>query len=75
MKFAIAANLAFYLGCGALIHALLIGPHFDWSNAWTWGVLLAWPLALLVWFGKWIAIAVAVVCVFALGAAVWERIS
>ena len=40
--------LAFYLGVGALLHALFIGPHFDWSSAWTWGLLLGWPVGLMI---------------------------
>lgn len=40
--------LAVYLGIGAMLHALFIGPHFDWSSAWTFGWLLGWPVALVI---------------------------
>ena len=53
-------SLAAYLGVGALIHAAYIGPHFDWQNAWTWGVLLGWPFLIMVW-GLGLAVLVAIV--------------
>ena len=37
-------SLALYLGIGAMLHALIIGATFDWSSAWTWGVLFGWPI-------------------------------
>ena len=39
-----AISLALYLGIGALLHALIVGATFDWSSAWTWGLLLGWPV-------------------------------
>jgi hypothetical protein len=39
-----------YFGIGAVFHALLVGAQFDWSSAWTWGTVLAWP-AIVFLFG------------------------
>lgn len=39
-----------YVGIGALLHALIVGPQFDWQSAWTWGWLLGWPIAVLIAF-------------------------
>lgn len=61
-----------YLGSGALLHAVFVGPAFAWDSAWTWGWLLAWPLALaLSLWALWVAIlfAIAVGTVFFL---IWE---
>lgn len=44
MRFLVLVGLAIYLGIGALLHALFVGPHFDWSSAWTFGWLLGWPI-------------------------------
>lgn len=41
---------AIYLGIGAVFHAMVLGPQFDWSNARTFGWLFGWPLMLLIWF-------------------------
>lgn len=41
---------AIYLGIGAMFHAIVLGPQFDWSNAWTFGWLFSWPLMLFIWF-------------------------
>lgn len=41
-------RLLTFLAVGAFFHAILIGAHFDFTSAWTWACLLAWPaLALL----------------------------
>lgn len=42
--------LGIYLGIGALMHAMFVGPHFDWTSAWTFGWLFGWPVALFVTF-------------------------
>lgn len=42
------ALAGFYLGAGALCHAIFIGTTFQASNLLSWGLLLAWPIALLV---------------------------
>jgi hypothetical protein len=39
---------AIYLGIGAMLHALFVGPQFDWSSAWTFGWLFGWPIMLLI---------------------------
>ena len=44
MRFIALIGLAIYLGIGAMLHALFVGPHFDWSSAWTFGWLLGWPI-------------------------------
>lgn len=43
-------RLGLYLGIGALCHAVVVGVHFDWTNAWTLAWLFAWPLMLFVTF-------------------------
>jgi hypothetical protein len=43
-------GFAIYVGIGAMLHAIAIGPHFDWSSAWTIGWLLGWPIMLFIWF-------------------------
>jgi hypothetical protein len=50
MKFAGLPGLALYLGIGALFHAVMVGPQFDWVSAWTWGWLLGWPIMIFVAF-------------------------
>ena len=53
--------VALYLGVGALCHAIMIGPQFDWSSAWTWGWLLGWPVAFV--FAYWaLIVGIAAVC-------------
>jgi hypothetical protein len=37
---------AAYFGIGAMMHALFVGPHFDFSNVWTWAWLFGWPAGL-----------------------------
>ena len=53
-------SFAIYLGIGAMLHALFIGAHFDWSSAWTFGWLFGWPIMLFIPLG---AIALAVIAV------------
>lgn len=48
MRFLVLVGLAIYLGIGAMLHALFVGSHFDWSSAWTFGWLLGWPIMGLV---------------------------
>jgi uncharacterized protein (DUF2062 family) len=58
---------AIYLGIGAMLHALFVGPQFDWASAWTFGWLFGWPIMVVITFGGVIigvAIA-AVLCVIA----------
>ena len=43
-------SFAIYLGIGAMLHALFIGPHFDWTSAWTFGWLFGWPIMLFITF-------------------------
>jgi hypothetical protein len=40
-------GLAIYLGIGAMLHAVFVGSHFDWSSAWTFGWLLGWPIMMM----------------------------
>jgi hypothetical protein len=41
-------GFAIYLGIGAMLHALFVGPHFDWASAWTIGWLLGWPIMAVI---------------------------
>lgn len=41
-------GFAIYLGIGAMLHALFVGPHFDWTSAWTFGWLLGWPIMVVI---------------------------
>lgn len=35
-----------YLGVGFVGHLIVLGTSFDWTNVWTFAVILGWPLAL-----------------------------
>lgn len=59
---------AIYLGIGAMLHALFVGAHFDWTSAWTLGWLLGWPVMLVI--SLW-ALALAVVFAVGIGWAIW----
>ena len=69
MNFRGLIGLAFYLGIGAMFHAFMVGPHFDWSSAWTWGWLLGWPIMIFVAF--WAVI----LCVAGFGIAIAATIA
>lgn len=60
-----------YLGVGALCHALVLGPTFDFGSAWTWAWLLAWPAALFVSFST---VALVLIALFLVGLAIFEII-
>lgn len=61
-------RIGFYLAIGALLHCLFLGPHFDFTSAYTWLWLFGWPLMLIVTFGV-IALLVLALMVFVLGTA------
>lgn len=42
--------LAIYLGIGAMLHAVFVGPTFDWHSAWTFGWLFGWPVMFFITF-------------------------
>lgn len=44
-------RIALYFGIGALLHLMFVGSHFDFSSAWTYLWLFAWPLMLVIWGG------------------------
>lgn len=52
---------AIYLGIGAMLHALFVGPQFDWSSAWTFGWLFGWPIMVVMATWTFI-IGIAVAC-------------
>lgn len=66
MKFSGIVGLAFYLGIGALFHAFMVGPHFDWSSAWTWGWLFGWPIMIFVAFWA-VILGIFALCMLAVG--------
>lgn len=57
-------GFAIYLGTGAMLHAVFVGPHFDWTSAWTFGWLFGWPIMMFISF--WAVILI----IFAAGAVV-----
>lgn len=61
-------GFAIYVGVGAMLHAIVIGPHFDWTSAWTIGWLLGWPIMLFIWF--WVAI-LCLICVATVIGCIW----
>lgn len=65
-------SLAFYLGCGALLHAVFVGAQFDWSSAWTWGWLFGWPIMLVIAFWAFILGAALLCLVITIGMLLWD---
>lgn len=61
-------GFAIYLGIGAMLHALFVGPQFDWTSAWTFGWLFGWPIMLFV--VGW-AFALMICVVAGIGYAIW----
>ena len=68
-------GFAIYLGIGAMLHAMFVGPHFDWSSAWTFGYLLGWPIMLFIWFGKFFLILTAFSFALGMGLWIWDETS
>lgn len=69
-------SFAIYLGVGALLNALFVGPQFDFASAWTWGWLLGWPaLVVVALWGATIAISIACIIVFVLLLLLWEAVN
>jgi hypothetical protein len=54
-------GFAIYLGIGAMLHALFVGPQFDWASAWTFGWLFGWPVMIFISFWAFIIGAAVVV--------------
>lgn len=65
-------GLAIYLGIGAMLHALFVGPHFDWSSAWTFGWLFGWPI--MVTIATW-TFAIGVAVAVGIGWCLWWYLS
>jgi hypothetical protein len=61
-------RLGIYLGIGALLHALFVGAHFDWSSVWTWVWLVGWPIMLFVTFWT-VVISIVIVLLIVIGVA------
>lgn len=60
--------LIVYLGIGSLLHAVFIGSAFDWSSAWTYGLLLGWPVVaacagLALLFSVWALATIGILCI------------
>lgn len=62
-------GFSIYLGIGAMLHALFVGAHFDWTSAWTFGWLLGWPIMIFITFG---AAMIGIVCAVLLMVAIWS---
>lgn len=62
-------GIGVYLGIGAMLHALFVGAHFDWSSSWTLGWLFGWPVMIFIWF--WVFLLGAFVVGVAIALAVW----
>lgn len=60
MKIRIAVAALLYLGIGALFHAVIAGETLAWDSAWTWGLLIGWPLVVVA-IGGTIAIIVTLI--------------
>lgn len=45
-----------YVGLGFLAYGYFVADHIDWSSAWFWAYLLAWPFILIGKFIWWIAV-------------------
>lgn len=41
-------QLIFYLGAGAIFHLLFMGSSIDWNNAWTYAIIMGWPVLFFV---------------------------
>lgn len=65
-------SIGIYLGIGAMLHAMFIGPQFDWSSAWTFGYLFGWPIMIFIWFGKVFLFLAIVGIAFGVGVWIWE---
>jgi hypothetical protein len=65
--------IALYLGFGAICLAVFEGTAINWSSAWTYGWLLAWPLGLLLIALKWFIVFGLIVFVGVVAIMVWER--
>ncbi len=37
-----------YIAVGTLMHLFVLGPVFEWNSAATWGVLLGWPMLVII---------------------------
>ena len=61
-----------YFGIGALCLAIAEGSAIDWSAAWTYVWLLAWPIGLIAVFLKWAAILFAALIVLGIIISVYE---
>ncbi|WP_332116016.1 hypothetical protein [Azorhizobium caulinodans] len=68
-------RFAIYLGIGAMCHALFYSATFDWNSAWTWGWLLAWPVALFVWFWSVVLIVIAISAVTGIALVFWTALN
>lgn len=66
-------GFAIYLGIGAMLHALFVGAHFDWSSAWTIGWLVGWPIMLFIAGGAIMAGLAMLALVLALGIWLYDQ--
>ena len=59
-----------YIGIGALCHAYFIGERFDFTSAWTIGIMLGWPFYLAAlavgYVGMWVLWVFAIIIVICL---------
>lgn len=65
-----------YIGAGALFHALILGDEIDWTSAWSLGILIGWPAALIGGIAlACIAVTIVVVIVVSIDerVAAWRR--
>lgn len=67
-----------YLGIGFLVLAISHGANIDWSSAWTWAILLAWPFALIFYIFTFIGAIfvwiIAMIIVIGIAVYIWRRI-
>lgn len=63
---------AVYGAIGAFCHVWQVGPRFEPSSLLSWAWIGAWPLGLLLWAGKWIAmVAAGIVLLIVVVALLW----
>ena len=67
-------KITLYLEVGCVCLALFEGTQINWSSAWTYGWVLAWPIGLVLVLMKWVLIAAGLIVAVALAVIAVDRI-